>query len=207
MAEIDPSNTSMLMMLGERWLSEGLKQRAHANFARAGEELGRRGDTEQALLVYLRAQAAQPDDHKTLSAITSIYSARGQVDNAIVILREALSRNPSDAELHRILGSAYLSAGRLDDAEQSFQKLLALDAREYRNLLIVGEKFLEAGDLDRAVEQIDGFVDALIAKRHEEEAVSFLTKALDRDPEHLPSLKRLGRIYRRLREDLTSRLP
>ena len=68
--------------------------------------------------------------------------------------------------------TSLLSAGRLDDAERTFQKLMALDNRD-RNLLAVGEKFLDDGGLDRAVEQIDGFVDALIATRDEQEALDF----------------------------------
>lgn len=201
LAEIDPSNTSLMMTLGERWQREGLKQRAHTSFTVAGEEYFRQGNSEGALAAYLKAHAVQPDEHKTLAAIASICVARGQADSAIPILSESLSRNSSDAELHRILGSTYLSAGRLDDAERAFQKLLALDGGEYRNLLIVGEKFLENGDLDRAVEQLDGFVDALIANRNEQEAVDFLYKVLDFDPEHRGSLRRLALIFRRLCED------
>jgi len=201
MAEIDSSNTSLLMTLGERWQREGLRQRAHASFTAAGDEYSRQADEERAMAAYLKAQAALPDEHKTLATIASICAARGQVGTAIPILCDSLARNSSDAELHRILGFTYLSAGRLDDAERTFQKLLALDQGQYHNLLIVGEKFLETGDLDRAVEQIDGFVDSLIATRNEQEAVDFLRKVLERDPEHLASLKRLALIFRRVRED------
>ena len=201
MAEIDPSNVSMLMMLGERWLREGMKQRAHASFAAAGEELCRQKKDHQALAAYLKAQAAQPDDHKTLYAITSICSAMGQAASAIAILCESLTRNPDDAGLLKILGSAYLSAGQLDDAETTFQRLLALDPGAYRNLMTVGERFMETGDLDRAVQLIDGFVDSLIANRTEHEAVDFLKKALAFDPQNAPALRRLARIFRRLRED------
>jgi len=201
MAEIDPSNTSMLMTLGERWLREGSKQRAHASFAAAGEELYRQGNAAQALLAYLKAQDAQPDDHKTLSAITSICVAHSQADNAFAILRDAHSRNPGDAVVLSILGSAYLSAGQLSDATETFRQLFVLDGTEYRNLFIVGQRFMEQGDLDRAVEQIDCLVDALIASRNEQKAIDFLKKALDLDPEHPASLRILARIYRRLHED------
>jgi hypothetical protein len=89
----------------------------------------------------------------------------------------------------------------LNDAETTFQKLLALDGSQYRYLLMVGERFIEAGDLDRAVEQVDGFVDALIVARKEQEAVALLKKALDRDPEHPASLRRMALIFRRVQDD------
>ena len=202
MAEIDSSKTSMQLTIGDRFIREGLTHRAHACFSAAGEEFFRQGDLKQAYLAYLKAHSAQPDDQKTLEAIAEISAARGEAENAIAILRKSVSRNPGNVELHRILGSAYLSAGRLSDAEISFQKLLALDGSQYRNLLMVGERFIEAGDLDRAVKQIDCFVDSLIAARNEQEAVALLQKALDRDPEHPASLRRLALIFRRLCEDL-----
>ena len=201
MADIDPSNTSMLMMLGDRWIREGLPQRAHASFTAAGDEYSRQGDEQQALAAYLKAQAVLPDEHKLLAAIAEICSARGEAEIAISLLCDSVSRNPGDAELHRILGAAYLSAGLLDDAERTFMKLLALDGREYPNLLIVGERFLEKGDLARAAAVIDEFIDELIANRSEQGAVDFLHKILECDPEHSASLKRLAQISRRLRED------
>jgi len=121
MAEIDPSNASLLMTLGELWHRKGSKQRAHASFMAAGEEYSRQGNDEHALAAYLKAQAVQPDEHKTLSAPASIGVARGDADDAMA----------------------------------------------------VEEKFLEDSDLDRTVEQIDGLVDALIAKRDEQEAPDF----------------------------------
>lgn len=86
MAEIDSSNTSLLMTLGERWQREGLKQRAHASFTAAGCEYSRQGDEERALAAYLKAQAALPDEPKTLATIASVCAARGQAGIAIPIL-------------------------------------------------------------------------------------------------------------------------
>ena len=203
MLEIDPSNTSLQMTLGDRWHREGLLRRAHASFMAAGDEYSRQGKEEKALTAYMKAQSVQPDEHKTLAAITSKCVARGHAGDAIDILSESLSRNSNDAEMLRILGSTYLSAGRLDDAEIIFQRLLALDSSEYRNLLAVGEKYLEKGDLDRAVEQLDGFFDSLMANRNEQEAVNFLNKVLNCDPEHPASLRKLVQIFRRFREDFS----
>ncbi len=201
LAEIDPSNTSLLMTLGERWLREGLKQRAHASFVAAADEFLIQHDDERALAAYLSASAARPDEPKTLAAIASIYAARGQVDRAIPLLCDSIGRNPADPEPLRMLGSTYLSAGRFDDAQRTFQTLLDLDGGEYRNLLLVGERLLEIGDLDHAAQQIDAVVDALIARRDEQEAIDFLQRILDRDPQHLGTLKRLALMFRRLRED------
>jgi len=201
MAEVDPSNTSLLMMLGDRWIDEDQPQRAHASFTAAAAQYSKQGDDERALAAHLKARAVRPDDNKTLAAIASLCTARGQAENAIPILRESLERNANDSELNRILGSTFLATGRLDEAERTFQKLLALDPSEYRHLLIVGERFIEQGDLDRAARQIDPFVDTAIASRDEQETLDFLHQILECDPGHLESLSRLASMFRRLRED------
>jgi len=199
-AEIDSSNTSLLTTLGERWLSEGMEQQAHTSFQAAGDEFFKQGDYEHALAAYLKAQATHPDEHKTLAAIASTCAMQGRAESAIPVLLESLARNPGDAEMYGVLGSAYLTAGLLEDAEHAFQDQLALDSGAYHNLLNLGEKFLECGAVDRAVGQIDRFVDTLIANRREKDAIDFLHKALDSNPEHLASLRTLALIFRRVRE-------
>ncbi len=201
MAEIDPSNASLQLMLGDRWQRDGQILRAHECFMAAGDEYNRQGNYDGAVSAYLRAQCVRPDEYKTLEAITSICVAQRQADKAIPVLRESLTRDPGNVELLRIMGSTYLSAGLPDDAEDTYQKLFALDAGEYGALLVVGEKFLERGDLDRAVALVDGLVDPLIADRNEQDAVDLLRKILSRDPEHPAALRGLALIFRRLRED------
>lgn len=200
MSEIESSNTSAPLTLSERWQRERLDQMTHSRFMAAGEEYSRQGDSERALAAYLRAQAVQPDEHKTLAAIASICVACGEAGSAVTILREYLSRSSGDAGILRILGSTYLSAGRLEDAERTFQRLLTVDSSD-RSLLTVGEKFLENGDLDRAVKHMDGLFDVLITNRNEQVVIDFLNKVLDCDPEHLPSLRKLALIFRRIRDD------
>lgn len=208
MLVIDPTNTSMLMSLADRWVQERLPQRAHKNFMAAGDEYSRQGQNELALAAYLKAQGVNPDDQQTLSAIASICTAMGKPESAIPILRESISRIPGNHDLYKTLGSLYLTANRLEDASQTFRTLLNLEPGEYPRLLLVAEKFFGAGKLDEAVEQIGGIVDRLMSNRNEQPAVDFLNKVLDKDPQHHGALSMLAHIYRKLRDDfsLTSTL-
>jgi tetratricopeptide (TPR) repeat protein len=200
-ADLDPSNTSVRMKLGEIYSREGMNEQAHESFIMAGGEFLRKGDTEQALNANLKAITTNPDSRQALTAIATIYTQHGQIDRAINILCEAFERNPGDVELLTILGRTYLSAGMMDDAERTFLSLVELDRNRYHYLLEVGRRFLQIGDLDRAAEQIDGCLDVLIAKREEDKAIDFLRKVLDRDMNHVGSLKRLAKIFLRIRED------
>ncbi|HXG67663.1 MAG TPA: tetratricopeptide repeat protein, partial [Blastocatellia bacterium] len=200
-ADLDPANTSVRMKLGEIYSREGMMEQAHDSFLTAGIEFLRKGDTEQALNANLKAISISPDSCQALSAIATIYTQRGQADRAINILCDAFEKNPGDVELLTILGRTYLASDMMDDAERTFLSLIELDRNRYHYLLEVGRKFLQLGDLDRAAEQIDGCLDVLITRREEDKAIDFLRRILDRDLDHIGSLKRLAQIFTRIRED------
>lgn len=200
-ADLDPSNTSVRMKLGEIYSRESMNEQAHEAFIMAGAEFLRKGDIEAALNANLKAIVINADSRQALTAIATIYSQQGQTDRAINILCEAFERNPGDVELLTILGRTYLSAGMMDDAEQTFLSLVELDKNRYHYLLEVGRRFLQIGDLDRAAEQIDGCIEVLIAKREEDKAIDFLRRVLDKEMNHVGALKRLSQIFLRIRED------
>jgi tetratricopeptide (TPR) repeat protein len=200
-ADLDPSNTSVRMKLGEIYSRESMTEQAHDAFIMAGAEFLRKGDGEQALNANLKAIIINPDSRQALTAIATIYTQQGQTDRAINILCEAFERNPGDVELLTILGRTYLSAGMMDEAERTFLSLVELDKNRYHYLLEVGRRFLQIGDLDRAAEQIDGCIEVLIAKREEDKAIDFLRRVLDKEMNHIGALKRLAQIFLRIRED------
>jgi tetratricopeptide (TPR) repeat protein len=200
-ADLDPANTSVRMKLGDIYAREGMVDQAHEALTMAGAEFLRKGDTEQALNANLKAIAINPESRQALTAIAAIYTQRGQADRAINLLCDAFEANPGDVELLTILGRTYLSAGQMDDAERTFLSLVELDRNRYNYLLEVGRTFLQMGSLDRAAEQIDGCLDVLIAKREEDKAIDFLRRVLDKDLNHIGSLKRLAQIFLRIRED------
>jgi tetratricopeptide (TPR) repeat protein len=200
-ADLDPSNTSVRMKLGEIYSREGMREQAHDAFVMAGSELLRKNEFDQALTANLKAIAINPDSRHALTSIASIYTQQGQAERAINLLCEAFERSPGDVELLTILGRTYLSAGWMDDAERTFLSLVELDRTRYHYLLEVGRKFLQMENLDRAAEMIDGCLDILIAKREEDKAIDFLRRILDQDLDHLGALKRLAQIFLRIRED------
>ena len=200
-ADLDPANTSVRMKLGEIYSRESMPDQAHEAFIIAGAEFLRKGDVEQALNANLKAIGINSESRQGLTAIATIYTQQGQADRAISVLCDAFERSPGDVELLTILGRTYLSAGLMDDAERTFLSLVELDRNRYHYLLEVGRRFLQMNNLDRAAEQIDGCLDVLIGKREEDKAIEFLRRVLDRDMNHIGSLKRLAQIFLRIRED------
>ena len=200
-ADLDPSNTSVRMKLGDIYSREGMSEQSHDAFIMAGAEFLRKGDIEQALNANLKAIVINADSRQALTAIATIYTQQGQTGRAINLLCEAFERNPGDVELLTILGRTYLAAGMMDDAERTFLSLIELDKNRHHYLLEVGRRFLQIGDLDRAAEQIDGCIEVLIAKREEDKAIDFLRRVLDKEMNHIGALKRLAQVFLRIRED------
>jgi Flp pilus assembly protein TadD len=68
-ADLDPSNTSVRMKLGEIYSREGMTEQSHESFIMAGAEFLRKGDSEQALNANLKAIVINPDSRQALTAI------------------------------------------------------------------------------------------------------------------------------------------
>ena len=181
----DPTDLATLNTLGDLYARVGLNEEAKRIFSRVAQGYRHQGSTPKAIALLKKLLRIDPTDLDSAAQLAGCYLAQG--------LRGDASRQYADvADAYRRAGredkalDAYqrmaeidpsnassLSAGRLDDAERTFQEPIALDCSERHDLPVVEEKVLENRDLDRAVEQIDGFVDELIATRDEEEGLDF----------------------------------
>jgi tetratricopeptide (TPR) repeat protein len=181
----DPTDLTTLNTLGDLYARVGLNEEAKLIFSRVAQGYRHQGSTPKAIALLKKLVRIDPTDIDSAAQLADYYLARG--------LRGEAGRQYAEvADAYRRAGredkalDAYqrmaeidppnaspLSAGCLDDAERTFQKLIALDSGEHRNPRVVEEKSLETGDLDRTVEQIDGFVEAPIDTRDEQEALHF----------------------------------
>ncbi|HXI92564.1 MAG TPA: tetratricopeptide repeat protein [Blastocatellia bacterium] len=128
MAEIDPSNASLLMTLGELWHRKGSKQRAHASFMAASEEYSRQGNDVLAQAAYLKAQAVQPDEHKTLAALASIDVARDDADDAMAVEEKFPEDSDLDRAVEKVDGLVdALIANRAEQEALDFQFVAAAE--------------------------------------------------------------------------------
>src|SRR6266487_1588370 len=166
----DPSDLTTLNTLGDLYARAGLYEEAKRIFSRVAQGYRHQGSTPKAIALLKKLLRIDPTDLDSAAQLADYYLAQG--------LRGEASRQYADvAYACRCAGReakalhAYQRMAEIDPSNKSL--LMALDRGEHRNLPGVGEKFLENGDLDRAAEQIDRFVDALIATRDEQEALEF----------------------------------
>jgi len=96
-----------------------------------------RQDYANAISVYQKAYAIDPEDSFIINNLVNSYIATENLTAAIVLLKESLSRRPYDAELHFKLSNLYNRNGQIDEAISTLKKGLELDPdnRNQRSIL------------------------------------------------------------------------
>ena len=109
--ELDPSNTSTRIKLGELYLREGMNEKAYKEFVTAAEQLSSKGENRRALNAYNEALAIRPDSGEALTARRKLMALLGvprdkaqkpasRSDVSSAPAGEALSNAGSDSSSH-----------------------------------------------------------------------------------------------------------
>jgi protein TonB len=77
LVDLDPSNPSTRIKLGELYLSEGMNDQAYEAFVTAAEQLTNEGETRRALNAYNEALSLKPDSVGTLAAVNNLAMKLG----------------------------------------------------------------------------------------------------------------------------------
>lgn len=96
-----------------------------------------RQDYTNAIAVYKKAYAIDPEDTFIINNLINSYVATENLTDAISLLEESLSRRPYDAELHFKLSNLYNRNDQTDKAIEQLEKGLKLDPdnRNQRSIL------------------------------------------------------------------------
>lgn len=199
-ADLDPENVSLRLELAEAYLSGGLQREAYTSFIQAGQELQRRGRTDEGFEAFRRALEVRPDSKIAINALAEGYAQQGRLVDALRMIDGLLTKNPNDPDLLAILGRTYLNAGMLDEAEETFGKLLKVDATRVDSMLEVSRACIEAKQFDRAMAIVDRSVDSLLATGAKKKLTAVLKEILRRDRNNVGALRRLADIYTRVDE-------
>jgi periplasmic protein TonB len=77
LVDLDPSNPSTRIKLGELYLSEGMNDQAYEAFVTAAEQLTNEGETRRALNAYKEALSLKPDSVGTLAVVNNLAMKLG----------------------------------------------------------------------------------------------------------------------------------
>ena len=149
----------------------GTPPRDHAETAAAAWQRGAVQEAETAARLQL---AMEPDNAQALQILGTAAGHRGQVAEALRLFRQALRSHREDPALHLNVIAALGKLGRHREALQQARKLVDLRPDDAAGRFALGTAY-------KNVDQVGG-------------AEASYRAALERDPEHVPSLCGLGEL-------------
>jgi tetratricopeptide (TPR) repeat protein len=194
-ADLDPHNTEIRLKLAEGYLLEGMKADAVKAFCEAADQMLDSGLFEKSLAAYTRALELQPNDILPLKGLVAAHVAMGTADEAAELLEKAVAERPDDSELVLMLAQSYIDAEDPVGAERAISSLMVQDASHYRRLIEVARAYLKQGQEDEAARIIGSVIEPMLSGREENDLLELVNELLDRNPEHVPSLRLLARVH------------
>src|SRR6201988_3043202 len=193
-ADLDPNNTEVRLKLADGYLKENMRREAAGAFVQAANRFHQIGSQDQALDAYSRALQLVRDDREALRGMLETHIARGTADEAAEVLERVVETREEDNELVSMLARAYLEAEDPKGAEKATLLLMAQDASNYTQFLPVTRLYLKASEVDETIRILSTIIERMLAGREERELLELVNQVLDRNPDHVASLRMLVRI-------------
>jgi len=215
----------LAFQLGKSYLSLGVLDHAEQNLQRAldlnpacaacdqtlAEIAERKGNTEKALAYLVAAKKLDPEDPEILFAFGKVCLQRNLLEDALPALTKAVALKPDHDPYVYVLASAYVAQGNLSKAESIFARLLQKHPRDPVLKYSIGAvnylqgKYAEAeSSLKQSLQAQPDQVAASYylgltysALGQDGLAVAVFRDLLKGNPEHAPSLVKLGSILLR----------
>lgn len=188
-------------------LTKGLIGHADPRYNRGLAELLREGKMDDlAQFHYRQALRAFPDDFSIHEGLAEVYARLGRLREAEEEFSAVVKAAPSDERACLGLAEVYRKEHRLDEAIAELSRAAALNPREQKINSLLAEVYKEKGDLSRAEKEypLAGVTttvtpeeylrkgDEYFLAREYEKAIEKYEAALNKRPDWLPALEKLG---------------
>ncbi|RNL91405.1 tetratricopeptide repeat protein [Sinomicrobium pectinilyticum] len=169
-----------------------------------------KGDNEKAIEAVKEARKVDPEDVNLLMTEANLYIKLGQKDKFKEVMEQAIQKDPNNAMLYYNLGVITGEQGDKEQARKYYEKAIELDPKyeaSYMNMasLILGEEVAIVDEMNSlGTSKADNKrYDELKAKREGlyKEAVPYLEKILELNPNSVEATKTLMNIYGSIGED------
>jgi len=193
--EVDPENPTIEGRLAEVCLKLGKKSEAARAFQSAAQKFRRKGSLAEAESHLRKAYELDENNLSVLLSYAGVLTDLGKTEEALSYLGR-IQFNDFNPEVQEAIFSIYLKSGRLKEAEETASHLVELDNNYYKLYLSLAKFHTEHGDFESAVSQIGKVVEVAVEKADGNAAESQLKVILQRDPDHIPALLQLIKLYK-----------
>ncbi|HSE21333.1 MAG TPA: tetratricopeptide repeat protein [Pyrinomonadaceae bacterium] len=194
-ADLDPNNVEIRLKLAEGYLKEGMKSEAATAFVQAANRLQQVNSVDKSLDAYAKALQLIPDDVDALRGLLESHIARGTPDEAAEVLERVVDTRDNDKEIVSMLARAHLEAEDPKGAERAVMLLMKQDSSNYPQIIPVARLYLKNNEIDETLRVLEGIIERMLAGREERDLLELVNSVLERDPDRVPALRMLVRIY------------
>lgn len=168
------------------------------------------GEKEKAIAAMDAAKAANPDDTSLLQSEADMYYQMGDKEKYKEIMESILEKDPNNPTLYYNLGVSSYEVGDIDGAVNYYNKALELNPKMTEARLNIAAAILSKEAA--IVEQMNSLglskadtkkYDELAAQRKDlyKEALPYLEKVMENNPENIEALRTTMNIYYQLGEN------
>ena len=172
------------------------------------------GKLAQALPIYEKILAVQPDHADALHLSGVIAHQTGDHERAIGLIHKAIQKRPNNPFFYGNIGAACQSLGRFEQALSCYQKALLIKSDYAEAHVNAGIVYKACGDMEKAVASVQKAIEirpeyaeahnslGLIYKKQgkNDQAVACFQKALQYDPRYAEAFYNMGNTLTRQEE-------
>ena len=111
----------------------------------------RRGDRQQAVLIYTHLEKVMPEDFESRAQLATLYAIQNQQDNAVATWEALLAEDPGNTRFQDGLVRTYQSAGKIDKALELSQQYIKTDANNSVNYVRLAKLYADDDRIDEAI--------------------------------------------------------
>ena len=144
-------------------------------YANVGDVLARRGQLDEAMQLYHRALALEPEYPILFANLAAVLIKQGKVDEAMAYAGKAMAYKTDSPELHNSMATVLAGLGKIEQAEEHYRRALQLQS-DY------AEAYFNYGNLKAALGQ-------------NEQAIKLYQAAIEYKPDYFKAYNALALIF------------
>ncbi|MCZ6671114.1 MAG: tetratricopeptide repeat protein [Acidobacteria bacterium] len=193
---IDSSDVRTRIQIADLQTQQGNMKEALEQYTQVGEELRKKGKSEDYEKILEKALKADPSHGVVARSLAQLYCEKGEIPRAVSLARKVAEARPEDEDAVALLAETYLNSGSTAEAEQIIAQAPAKLLKGSAELqAILGRVFLAIGKVDEAEKTISKATGLFAKKGKSGESVPLLQEFLKVRPADCKILRSLLAIH------------
>lgn len=182
--------------LGEIYYNQGIiLKNQYASSHNAEDSVNAIGNFNKAIDVLQEGRKIFPDNPELLLTLSNSYINANKVDIALSTFKEGVEKDPSNQYYRYNYGVLLLGKNDYEAAAEQFKKAIDLDP-EYQNAIYnLAVTYVKWGTTINKQAEDNGEMDNTEYKEKYQQALPYLEKSVELQPDDAPTWELLGKVY------------